>query len=403
VAEVLVIGAGPAGLMAAESAARAGHAVTVLTGESTPGSKFLVAGRGGLNLTHSEDLATFLTRYGDASAWIEPAIRGLTPDALRAWAHGLGQPTMVGSSGRVFPEAFRAKELLRAWLNELDNLGVKLLRKHEWLGFDLDKPEAMTASFRGPDSEQVTLSADAIVLALGGATYPRTGSQGTWVENMRATGVSVTDLTPTNGGYQVSWTEAFRTQFAGVPLKNVSIRAGSIEARGDAMITESGIEGGPIYGVAEALFALGEDRALCFDLAPDLAADTIASRVAKAKSGLSTGKLLKRCAKLSPVAISLLRECTSNQIPREPAELARLIKAATLKLGNPMSMAKAISTRGGIPSSEFDERFMLLAKPGVFVAGEMLDWTAPTGGYLLQASFSTGRAAGLGLAAWLES
>ena len=389
--------------MAAESAARAGHSVTVLTGESTPGSKFLVAGRGGLNMTHSEPLSQFVTRYGAAMAWLEPIIRAFPPDDLRAWAHGLGQPTMVGSSGRVFPEAFRSTELLRAWLLELETLGVKLLRKYEWLGFDLAGPPSVEACFRNAEGKRVTLEAGAIILALGGATYPRTGSDGAWVGNMRAAGIQVTGLTPTNGGYEVPWTAPFRERFAGEPLKNVSIRAGSMEARGDAMVTKLGIEGGPIYGVAEAIFAMGEAREVVIDLAPDLDVQTIEGRVRGAKPGLTMEKLLKRCATLGPLAISLLREVTGNQIPREPAQLAALIKAARLKLTGPLPMAKAISTRGGIPKSELDERFMLLSRPGYFVAGEMLDWTAPTGGYLLQASFATGRSAGLGAADWLAS
>ena len=401
--EVLVIGAGPAGLMAAESVARAGHSVTVLTGESTPGSKFLVAGRGGLNLTHSEPLVDFVTCYGEATTWMDPVLRRFSPDDLRAWAHDLGQPTMIGSSGRVFPEAFRSTELLRAWLVALDQLGVKLFRKHEWLGFDLAAPQIQEARFRSALGKTISLGADAIILALGGATYPRTGSNGAWVDNMRAAGVQVSALSPTNCGYQVPWTAAFRDQFAGVPLKNVCMRAGSMQARGDAMVTKFGIEGGPIYGIAEAIYAQGDQREVSIDLAPDLASITIENRVRAAKPGLAMGKLLKRCAKLAPVAISLLREITSNQIPRDPAQLAFLIKTARLKLGEPTTMAKAISTRGGIMHSEFDARFMLLARPGVFVAGEMLDWTAPTGGYLLQASFATGRAAGLGAVEWLES
>jgi uncharacterized flavoprotein (TIGR03862 family) len=384
---IAVVGGGPAGLMAAEVLAAAGQAVTVFDRMPSLGRKLLIAGRGGLNLTHTEPLDRFLSRYGRARSAIEPAVAAFPPDALRAWCEGLGQPTVVGSSGRVFPQAWKASPLLRAWLQRLGGLGVQVRTGHRWTGWDGDRLRFETAE------GVVAVDADAVVLALGGASWPRLGSDGAWVPVLEGAGVPVAPLRAANAGFLCSWSEPFR-RFAGEPLKRIAATFGGRTVRGEATITEYGIEGGAIYALSgplrEAIEAHGE-ATLVLDLRPDLDAAAIAPRLGG--GGVSMANALRR-AGLSQAAASLVREIPGTR------PLAERIKAVPLRLTGVRPIGRAISTAGGVRFAGLNGA-MLRARPGVFVAGEMLDWEAPTGGYLLQACFATGRAAGLQALEWL--
>jgi uncharacterized flavoprotein (TIGR03862 family) len=392
----LVVGAGPAGLMAAQVLGEAGHKVIVADASPSPARKFLLAGRGGLNLTHSEPLDRFLERYGRASERLRPAVEAFPPDALRAWSATLGEPTFVGSSGRVFPHSFKSTPLLRAWLRRLEALGVELRTRHRLIGFTSNE-----ARFATPDEDRV-LCAGAIVLALGGASWPRLGSDGGWVEFMRAAGIAVAPLQPANSGFRIQWSAHFRERFAGAPLKAMRWTHGENRSRGEAMVTADGLEGGAIYALSSGLRAAIErdgSAMLELDFKPDVPAEALARRLARAP-GQSLSTFLRKAAALPPVAIALLRE--AGPVPDDPAELAARLKACPLHVTGVAPIARAISTAGGVEWSEIDESFMLRARPGVFVAGEMIDWEAPTGGYLLQGAFATGAAAGRGAAGWLE-
>ncbi len=397
---VAVVGGGPAGLMAAEVLATAGMAVTVFERMPSVGRKFLLAGRGGLNLTHTEPQDEFLARYGPARSVLAPSIEGFGPDELRAWCAGLGQEPFVGSSGRVFPAAFRATPLLRAWLRRLDELGVEIQVRHTWKAWG-DEPGALL--FTSADGSPVTVEADAAVLALGGASWPRVGSDGAWVGPVTAAGIGVAPLRAANVGFRVDWTSTFRDRFAGTPIKNVRLTFAGASVRGDAVITATGVEGGAVYGLAAPLRDALEREApvtLMVDLRPDLSVDDLADRFLRRRAKESRATLLRR-AGLAPVGVGLLREVTANDLPAEPRALASLVKDMPLPLIAPQPLERAISTAGGIQFGEFDEHFMVRRRPGTFVAGEMLDWEAPTGGYLLQATFSTAVAAANGVLAWL--
>jgi hypothetical protein len=401
--DAAVIGAGPAGLMAAEVLAQGGVRVTVFDAMPSAGRKFLMAGRGGLNLTHSEPLPAFLARYREAAPRLEPAISGFPPDRLRAWSEDLGQKTFVGSSGRVFPESFKASPLLRAWLRRLDSLGVQFAFRHGWIGWD-DNSEL---KFRTPEGERV-VEARATILALGGASWPRLGSDGAWTELLAAKGISVAPLRPANCGFTVAWSDVFRDRFEGQPLKGTEFRFGDQAVRGEAVVTRGGIEGGAIYALSadlrEAIAKLGEAE-LLIKLRPDLGIDDLVKRLSAPRGKQSLSNFLRKAVHLSPVAIGLLQEAAmaSGQTPASlpPEKLAALVNAVPLKLTGVASIARAISTAGGIAFDELDANYMLRKMPGVFAAGEMLDWEAPTGGYLLQASFATGAAAGKGALRWL--
>jgi uncharacterized flavoprotein (TIGR03862 family) len=387
---IAVIGAGPAGLMAAETAARAGAVVMLLDHMPSPGRKLLIAGRGGLNLTHSEPLDTFLDRYGAARGWLEPAIRRLPPAALVAWAEGLGQPCFTGSSGRIFPRAMKASPLLRAWLARLGGLGVALRSRHRWQGWD---PSGALA-FDTPEGPAM-VAADAVVLALGGASWPRLGSDGTWPALLPM--VPVTPFRPANCGFRIAWSDHLRDRFAGTPLKRIGLSFAGRAVRGEAVITAAGIEGGAVYALAAPLreaIAAGGAATLLLDLRPDLSAAALAARLDGPAGGVSLANRLRR-AGLPPIVAALLRE-----VPGEGA-LSRRVKALPLRLDSAMPLDRAISSAGGIPRAAVDDGFMLRDRPGVFACGEMLDWEAPTGGYLLQACCATGVAAAEGALAWL--
>jgi uncharacterized flavoprotein (TIGR03862 family) len=401
---VAIIGAGPAGLMAAEVLAEAGAAVTVYDAMPSAGRKLLMAGRGGLNLTHSEPLASFLMRYGPASAQLALAIEAFTPDALRDWSEALGQPTFVGSSGRVFPEAFKASPLLRAWLRRLAASGVSFVFRHRWAGWEANG-RLMFQTSEGPRG----IEAGATVLALGGASWPRLGSDAGWVETLSAKGVGIAALRPANCGFAVAWSDVFRDRFEGDPLKGVALSFGSHTLRGEAIITRAGIEGGAIYALSrelrDAIDASGQAR-LHIALRPDIEHDDLVGRLSLGKGKQSVSNWLRKAARLSPVAIGLLQEAAMASgvvlSSLSPAGLAALINAVPIELIGIAPMARAISSAGGISFEELDADYMIRRLPGVFAAGEMLDWEAPTGGYLLQASFATGVAAGRGALNWLK-
>jgi uncharacterized flavoprotein (TIGR03862 family) len=403
--KIAVIGAGPAGLMAAEVLAQGGACVTVYDAMASVGRKFLMAGRGGLNLTHSEALPAFLARYGAATPDLAEAIEAFPPDRLRQWSEALGQPTFVGSSGRVFPEAFKASPLLRAWLRRLDSIAVQFALRHRWTGWEPDG----RLSFQASDGKRV-VEADATVLALGGASWPRLGSDGAWVELLAAQGVTISPLRSANCGFTAAWSDIFRDRFEGHPLKGVALSSGSHSVRGEAIITRAGIEGGAIYALSadlrEAIGSSGQ-ATLRIALRPDLEINDLIARLSAPRGKQSFSNWLRKAANLSPVAIGLLQEATiasgSPLSSLSPAGLAELINAVPVTLNGIAPIARAISTAGGIPFDELDSDFMLRRLPGVFAAGEMLDWEAPTGGYLLQASFATGAAAGKGVLKWLET
>jgi uncharacterized flavoprotein (TIGR03862 family) len=401
--EAAVIGAGPAGLMAAEVLARGGARATIYDAMPSAGRKFLMAGRGGLNLTHSEPLPGLLQRYGAAMPHLVPAIEAFPPDALRTWSEALGQPTFVGSSGRVFPQAFKASPLLRAWLQRLDAIGVRLVLRHRWSGWDDDG----RLSFQTLEGQH-HVDAQATVLALGGASWPRLGSDGAWMETLAAKGVTVSPLRPANCGFTVAWSEIFRNRFEGQPLKGMALSFGAQTVRGEAMITRTGIEGGAVYAISaelrEAIISAGE-ATLYLALRPDLNIDELSARLSTPKGKQSFSNWLRKAAHLSPVGIGLLQEVAigSGISPSSlsPTSLAALINAVPIKLNGIAPIARAISTAGGVAFGELDADFMIRRLPGVFAAGEMLDWEAPTGGYLLQASFATGAVAGRGALKWI--
>ena len=401
--DVAVIGAGPAGLMAAEVLANADTAVTVYDAMASAGRKFLMAGRGGLNLTHSEPLPEFLTRYREAMPRLTAAITAFLPEALRAWSEGLGQSTFVGSSGRVFPNAFKASPLLRAWLRRLDSKGVQFAMRHRWTGCDSNG----RLIFQTPNGQSL-VNARATVLALGGASWPRLGSDGTWVDALTARGVRISPLRPANCGFTVGWSAIFRDRFEGQPLKAVALSFGARTVRGEAMITRVGIEGGAVYALSaelrEAIAALGQ-ATLRIALRPDLEINDLIVRVSAPKGKQSFSNWLRKAVQLSPVAIGLLQEAAIasgvSLTALSPAGLADLINTVPIQLNGTTPIARAISTAGGISFSEIKDDFMIRRLPGVFAAGEMLDWEAPTGGYLLQACFATGAAAGKAALNWL--
>jgi uncharacterized flavoprotein (TIGR03862 family) len=398
-----VIGAGPAGLMAAEEIAKAGFRVTVYDRMPSPGRKFLLAGRGGLNLTHSEPLENFLRRYGDRAVVLRAAIESFPPSRLQEWAEALGQKTFEGSSGRIFPEAFKASPLLRAWLRRLDEMGVAFAFHHRWRGWNEDGG----LLFDTPKGK-INVHPDATVLALGGASWPRLGSDGSWTEILASKAISLAPLQPSNCGFIVGWSETFRERFAGTPLKRIALNTGVVTIHGEAVIAGYGLEGGAIYALSprlrEEIIAAGT-AALHIALRPDLAEAEVVKRLSTPRGKQSFSNFLRKAINLPPVGVALLYEWAAAHGVRlqdlPPEKLAALVQHLPIVLNGIAPVESAISSAGGITFDEFDENYMLRKLPGVFAAGEMLDWEAPTGGYLLQACFATGVAAGEGAVRWI--
>jgi hypothetical protein len=390
--------------MAAEVLATGGVRVTVYDRMPSVGRKFLLAGRGGLNLTHSEPRDALLSRYEAAEPFLRDAIEAFPPEALRAWSEGLGQPTFIGSSGRVFPEAMKASPLLRAWLGRLARLGVAFRLRHRWDGWDGEG----RLVFSTPDGT-VPITASAVILALGGASWPQLGSDGSWTTPIAEAGVDVAPLQPANCGFIANWSEIFARRFEGEPLKNIRLSTDDISIRGEALITRLGIQGTGIYALSaplrEAINATGE-AILRIDLRPGVPEETLRRQLAAPRGRQSLSNVLRKATKLPALAVGLLHESAlsngTSLSAMGPAQLAGLIKCVPVRLVRPAPIARAISTAGGIRFEGLDAAFMLKQRPGVFAAGEMLDWEAPTGGYLLQACFSTGAAAARGALAWLE-
>ena len=400
-----IIGAGPAGLMAAEVLVAAGVRVEVFDAMPSVGRKFLMAGKGGMNITHAEDLESFLNRYGTRRAALEPMLRAFGPAQLRDWMQGLGIDSFVGSSGRVFPTAMKAAPLLRAWLHRLRAAGVKIQVRHRWLGWD----EQGALRFATPGGEQ-RVHTDALVLALGGGSWPQLGSTGAWVDLLAARCIPVAELQPANCGFEVEWSEPFRERFAGAAVKQLRAWVENPDGRaqpvaGECNLTAEGIEGGPVYALSAALRAQIQAQGsalLHLDLAPDRDEAAIAQALRQPRGKRSRSEWLRRRLHLSGVKSALLRECLAAEDFADPARLARGIKALPLRLRAPRPIAEAISSAGGVPFEALDDGLMLRALPGVFCAGEMLDWDAPTGGYLLTACLATGRTAGCAAARWLK-
>ncbi|HAI63414.1 MAG TPA: aminoacetone oxidase family FAD-binding enzyme [Acidimicrobiaceae bacterium] len=371
-----VVGAGPAGLMAAEAAAGAGAEVTIIDQRRSFGRTLLLAGRSGLNLTHAEPLGVFLGRYGDGRAMLEPAIRAFPPDAVRAWADELGADTFVGSSGRVFPAAMRATGLLRAWTARLAGLGVAMRTGETWAGFTDD---------------------GATVLALGGASWPSVGGDGSWLAHVETAGIPVVPFVASNAGVLVAWSAPLLERFEGVPIKNAALTAGVRTVRGEPTITATGLEGGPIYALGPELRS---GHGLEIDLQPDLDADALAARLVDRRRPKDSVSTWLRKGGLSPVDVALLRDATANRLPTEATAIANLAKAVPIPVGGLAPIDRAISTAGGVALDAIDDTGMLLGRPGTWVAGEMVAWDAPTGGYLIQACLSTGHRAGVAAARW---
>jgi len=397
--QIAIIGGGPAGLMAAEVLSSAGHAVTVYEAMPTVGRKFLLAGKSGLNITHAEDFSAFRTRFGAASAILRPALNAFTPDDVKDWAAGLGTETFIGSSNRVFPTTMKASPLLRAWLRRLEAQGVKILTRHRWTGFDDGKLmiEALDRRFAA--------QADAILLALGGASWPKLGSDAAWAGWLADKGVEITPLRPANCGFDVRWSDVMREGFAGAPLKSVTATSAAGTFSGEFVVSRHGVEGSLVYAHSAALRdGLERDghAELIVDLMPGREMERIAGDLARQNRKASFSTRLRKGAGIEGVKLALLREFVAPADLADPERLARHIKALRVPVLGPRPIEEAISSAGGVTFDSIDKDYMLDMLPGTFVAGEMLDWEAPTGGYLLTACLATGRAAARGIIDWLE-
>jgi len=405
VSTVVIVGAGPAGLMAADVLSRHGVQVDVYDAMPSAGRKFLLAGRGGLNITHTEAREDFVSRYGVQAARVAPWLEALGPEDVREWVHGLGIETFVGTSGRVFPTEMKAAPLLRSWLHTLRQRGVRFHMRHRWLGWSAES----VLRFATPEGE-IAVAARATLLALGGGSWRRLGSDGAWVPVLAEKGVSVAPLEPANCGFITGWSAHFAERFAGQPVKSVALvidlpDGSSQYRRGECMVTADGIEGGLIYAFAGTLrdeIRRCGHAVLHLDLLPDRDADFVMAETTRSRGARSMSSHLRSRLGLHGVKAGLLRECLSSEAFSQPATLARAIKRLPVRLSSTRPLDEAISTAGGVKFDSLDERLMLAAMPGVFCAGEMLDWEAPTGGYLLTACLASGYVAGNDMVAWLS-
>jgi uncharacterized flavoprotein (TIGR03862 family) len=399
--DIAIIGAGPAGLMAAERLAGKGFDITVFDAMATPGRKFLMAGRGGLNLTHSEDIDAFTARYGFAARRMAPMLARFSPAALRDWADGLGGETYVGSSGRVFPRAMKASGLLRRWLQRLNDAGVRFRLRRRLVALEGADPV-----FALPDGSRVAVRAKAVLLALGGASWPKLGSDAAWVPLLAERGVTIRPLRPSNCGFDLGWSPHFRERAAGQPLKNVVLSFAARRIQGEAMLTATGIEGGAVYAISaplrDALETSPEPVFLHLDLKPRMDHASLQQKFQGRRKARSLASFLTGELHLPAIAYSLLRE-VADPLPQDAAKLAALIKDVPLRILRPRPIAEAISSAGGIAFDALDDNLMLRAIPGIFAAGEMLDWEAPTGGYLLQGCMSSAVVAADGMLSWLKA
>ncbi len=395
---IAIIGGGPAGLMAADVLAGHGHHVSIYEAMPTLGRKFLLAGKSGLNITHSEDYGQFVQRFGSANDRLRAALDAFTPQDIRNWAAALGTETFVGSSGRVFPTVMKASPLLRAFLRSLEARGVQIRTRHRWTGFS-------DTGYRFATSEgDMVIHPDAVLLALGGASWPRLGSDAHWVPWLRDAGIAVADFRPANCGFDVAWSEVFCSRFAGAPVKSVTVTSAAGTTQGEFVISRHGVEGSLIYAHASALRDALEHQgkaALVLDLAPAKSHQKLATDLARQPSKASLSTRLRKAASIDGVKAALLRELLADIQTMDAHALAHSIKSLAIPVLRPRPIDEAISSAGGICWSEIGPDYMINRHPGLFAAGEMLDWEAPTGGYLLSACFATGRAAGMAMRHWL--
>ena len=392
---IAIIGAGAAGLMAAETLSQEDVRVIVYDAMPSVGRKFLMAGKGGMNISHAEDFSVFMTRYGTHQQNLAPYLNAFTPTDLRAWLSDLGIETFVGSSGRVFPKEMKAAPLLRAWLHRLRSRGVQFSMRHRWLGWKND--DTQTLIFDTPNGEQMA-TADAVILALGGGSWAKLGSTGDWVSILREKGIKVETLQPSNCGFNVAWRDYFKARFAGSPVKNVSLRFEDFQQKGELMLTENGIEGGLIYAassrIRETIFKAGT-ATIYLDLFPDKTADELLKKLSKPRGKLSTAQFWRKQLSLDGTKSGLVREVLLVDDLNSSELVAHTLKNLPVILLSPRPIDEAISSAGGVCFDELNDDLMSEKLTGVFYAGEMLDWEAPTGGYLLTACFATGRAVGL--------
>jgi len=402
---VAIIGAGPAGLMAAETLSLSGIQVDIYDAMPSVGRKFLLAGIGGLNITHSEPYDTFCSRYGDRQAQLRPILDRLPPSALRSWASGLGIETFVGSSGRVFPSGMKAAPLLRAWLHRLRSSGVRLHVRHRWLGWNSDGRLRLNNT-----GGEISIKPEATILALGGASWPKLGSDGAWVPLLQGAGVDVAPLQSANCGFDVMWSEHLRSQFAGAPVKSVALTFTDVQGstgrrQGEMIIGSHGVEGSLVYAFSRQLreYINAHGKAtFTLDLAPGYEVKRLLAEVCHPRGSRSISSHLKSRIGITGVKMALLHEVLDKEQFADAATLAAAIKALPITVHATRPIEEAISTAGGVTFGSLDEKLMLKSLPGVFVAGEMVDWEAPTGGYLLTACFASGLAAGLGVLDWLR-
>ncbi|MCD8520994.1 MAG: TIGR03862 family flavoprotein [Saccharospirillaceae bacterium] len=408
---IAVIGAGPAGLMAAERIGQHGLTVEVFDAMPSVARKFLLAGVGGMNITHAENYPDFVSRYGNASVWLKPMLDDFSPDDLRRWIHNLGIETFVGTSDRVFPRDMKAAPLLRAWLHRLRSQGVSIHPRHRWLGWQTDEGNRYWR-FSTPEGEK-TEHFDAVVLALGGASWPRLGSDGEWCEPLRQQGVGVSPLLPSNCGFDMPWSSFIREHFAGTPLKNIALSLTDLSGRtwsrkGECIISHYGVEGSLIYALSAPLRDLmlhgnpDKPARLWLDWLPQNSHAQIISKLQPSRKGMSFANVLRKKLNLPGITSALLKECCPQLDLHNHSAVADALKAMPLPCPDATRpIAEAISTAGGVTQASVNEHLMLRTLPGVFVAGEMLDWEAPTGGYLLTACFASGKRAGDGVSEWV--